>query len=58
MGLFSLKDVAKTPKEQLIKRFDKVKVEEQYRFAYGADIYRIVKYKKPGNYNPWFYFNL
>ncbi|WP_252188366.1 hypothetical protein [Bacillus mycoides] len=30
MGLFSLKDVAKIPKELLIKRFGKVKGEESY----------------------------
>jgi DNA polymerase V len=37
MGLFSLKDVAKTPKELLIKRFGKVKGEESYHFLYGID---------------------
>ncbi|PGT62700.1 damage repair protein [Bacillus cereus] len=41
MGLFSLKDVARTPKEHLIKRFGKVKGEELYRFAYGIDESRI-----------------
>ncbi|PGP89900.1 hypothetical protein CN997_00185 [Bacillus cereus] len=30
MGLFSLKDVVKMPKELLIKRFGKVKGEESY----------------------------
>ncbi|PRT36939.1 Y-family DNA polymerase [Bacillus wiedmannii] len=41
MGLFSLKEVAKTPKEHLIKRFGKVKGEELYRFSYGIDESRI-----------------
>ncbi|PEP87417.1 DinB/UmuC family translesion DNA polymerase, partial [Bacillus pseudomycoides] len=41
MGLFSLKDVAKTPKERLISRFGKVKGEELYHFAYGIDESRI-----------------
>ncbi|AHA75945.1 putative DNA-damage repair protein (plasmid) [Bacillus thuringiensis YBT-1518] len=41
MGLFSLKEVAKTPKENLIKRFGKVKGEELYRFSYGIDESRI-----------------
>lgn len=41
MGLFSLKEVAKTPKEHLKKRFSKVKGEELYRFSYGIDESRI-----------------
>lgn len=41
MGLFSLKDVANTPKERLIKRFGKVKGEELHRFSFGIDESRI-----------------
>jgi len=41
MELFSLKDVAKTTKELLIKRFGKVKGEELYHFSYGIDESRI-----------------
>ncbi|MEK4940645.1 damage repair protein [Bacillus pseudomycoides] len=41
MGLFSLQDVANTPKERLIKRFGKVKGEELHRFSFGIDESRI-----------------
>ncbi|WP_240527476.1 DinB/UmuC family translesion DNA polymerase [Bacillus pseudomycoides] len=41
MGLFSLKDVANTPKERLIKRFGKVKGEELHRYSFGIDESRI-----------------
>ncbi|PEM35670.1 DinB/UmuC family translesion DNA polymerase [Bacillus pseudomycoides] len=41
MGLFSLQDVANTPKERLIKRFGKVKGEELHRYSFGIDESRI-----------------
>ncbi|PHB27085.1 damage repair protein [Bacillus pseudomycoides] len=41
MGLFSLQDVANTPKDRLIKRFGKVKGEELHRYSFGIDESRI-----------------